>query len=337
MADDGLPPCRLDPAVEARLDPVYLEYYNTHLAHRKPVWHCTVTEARNQEGPPQTHSQPLPVGKILEFSIPRRESPGPEVHTVCLVPPGDAPPNGWPVAVYYHGGGWVFGQADTEMTICSNMCVRSRAVVISTNYRLAPEDPFPAAIDDAWEAYLWTVSEAQRPLNLDLSKVAIVGTSAGGNIAAVTAQKAASRPQPGVSLVLQVLVVPITDNTATPESSPSWKEFEFTAQLPAAKMLWYRSYYLPNLSDWSSWSASPLLASDDVFRTLPPAYIVVGELDILKHDGEEYARRLSANGVPAKVNVVARMPHPFPAMDAILEAGRTVITNVCDELRAAFV
>jgi acetyl esterase/lipase len=169
-----------------------------------------------------------------------------------------------------------------------------------------------------------------------LNKVAITGSSAGANIAAVVAQKAALRPQPGVSLRSQVLVVPVTDNTATPCSSPTWKTFEFTAHLPARKMLWYRRHYLPNPADWGNREASPLLATDEIFRLLPPTYIIVGELDVLRHDGEEYARRLKACGVATRVTVAEGMPHPFLAMDAVLEAGRTAITNICGELTRAF-
>jgi acetyl esterase/lipase len=202
--------------------------------------------------------------------------------------------------------------------------------------RLAPENPFPAAIHDAWESFLWSVSQGQDRLNLDLKKVAISGSSAGANIAAVVAQKAVLRPQPGVSLRTQVLTVPVTDNTATPSTSPSWRDFEFTAHLPAKKMLWYRHHYLPNQADWLDPDASPLLAADEVLRLLPPTYIIVGELDVLRHDGEEYARRLEANGVPARVTVAEGMPHPFLAMDAVLEAGQTAITNMCDEIQQAF-
>ena len=176
----------------------------------------------------------------------------------------------------------------------------------------------------------------QSRLNLDLSKVAISGSSAGANLSAVIAQKAVLRPQPGVSLRSQVLVVPVTDNTATPVSSPSWEAYEFTAHLPAKKMLWYRRYYLPNPADESHREASPLLATDEVLKLLPRTYIIVAELDVLRHDGEEYARRLVANGVSTEVVVAEGMPHPFLAMDAVLEAGRTAITNMCDELSRAF-
>ena len=101
-------------------------------------------------------------------------------------------------------------------------------------------------------------------------------------------------------------------------------------------MLFFRHHYLPNQADWSHREASPLLASNEIFAQLPPARIVVAELDILRHDGEEYARKLKANGVPVELTVMERMPHSFPAMDGVLEAGKKAITIMCDELVRVF-
>lgn len=173
-------------------------------------------------------------------------------------------------------------------------------------------------------------------LNLDLSRVALSGASAGSNIAAVMAQKAVLNPLPGVTIRSQVLAVPITDNTATPLTNPTWKAYEFTAGLPASKMLWYRQHYLPQQVDWSHREASPLLASDEVFASLPPAVIIVAELDVLRSDGENYARKLKDNGVDADLFVIQGMPHPFIGMDGVLESGRRGITIMCDSLVKAF-
>ncbi|KIY01373.1 uncharacterized protein Z520_02925 [Fonsecaea multimorphosa CBS 102226] len=335
VAQLNQPPYPLHPSVKDRLHPDYVAFYNKYILNAQQVHHLPVSVARGTPGVPPCHSRPLPVGRVQDVYISRRETVGPNILLRCFTPPGTPPPSGWPLVLYYHGGGWVFGDIDTENTVCTNICVRAQAVVITTDYRLAPEDPWPAAIHDSWEAFLWSTAaqgEARLDLDLDLNKVAIAGASAGANIAAVIAQKAVLRPQPNVSIRSQVLVVPATDNTATPYSSPSWKAYEFTAHLPAKKMLWYRHHYLPNPADWSHCEASPLLAPDDVFARLPPAYIIVGELDVLRHDGEEYARRLQANGVAAEVCVMDGMPHPFLAMDAVLEAGKTAITNICVEL-----
>ncbi|EXJ84524.1 triacylglycerol lipase [Capronia epimyces CBS 606.96] len=336
VAEIHHPPYPLHSSVKDRLHPDYVAFYNKYLLTQQPAHLQPLAISRRAGSVVVCHSDPLPVGKTEDLFISRRETPGPQLPIRCFTPPGEPPRSGWPVVLYFHGGGWVFGDLDTENNVCTNMAVRAKSVVITTDYRLAPEEPWPAAIHDSWEAFLWTTAQGQSLLNIDLSKMAVSGASAGANIAAVIAQKAALRPQPGVSMRSQVLVVPITDNTATPYSSPTWKAFEFTAGLPAKKMLWYRHHYLPNQADRSHQEASPLMASDEVFKQLPPAKILVGELDVLRHEGEEYGRKLKANGVPASVTVMEGMPHPFLAMDAVLEAGKKAITIMCDQLVRAF-
>ena len=180
---------------------------------------------------------------------------------------------------------------------------------------------------------LWVFGEGQKTLNLDLSKVAIGGSSAGGNLAAIMTHKAIPR---GLKFVLQLLLVPVTDNTATTATNSSYKDCEFTAALPAEKMLWYRRHYLPNEKDWTNPEASPLLYPAENFSKLPPAVVVVGELDVLRSEGEQYAEKLKAAGVKQEVHVMGGMPHPFLAMDGVLEAGKRAITIMCDSCVAAF-
>lgn len=234
----------------------------------------------------------------------------------------------------------MLGNIDSENSLCTNLCTRANCVVITTDYRLAPEEPFPAAVHDAWETVLWVVTGAAAShlgLSLDMAKLTVGGSSAGGNLAAIVTQKAlvhkAFEGQPGFKY--QILVVPVTDNTATIESSATYKSYENTAALPVEKMIWYRRHYLPNEADWSSVQASPLLASDDTFSKLPPAVVVVAGLDVLRWEGEEYARRLNKVGVPAEVKVVEGVPHPFIVMDAVLQKGKDGVSFVCDKLAVA--
>lgn len=214
--------------------------------------------------------------------------------------------------------------------------VRPGPYLIFSCDRLAPESPWPAPVHDAWETYSWATSSGKDQFNLDLAKIAVGGCSAGANIAAVLTQNTVLRPQPGSTILSQFLIVPVTDNTATPSSNPTWKIFEFTAALPAKKMLWYRRHYLADPANWSHREASPLLASDEIFRRLPPANIIVAGLDVLRHEGEEYARKLKVNGVSVELTVMDGMPHPFPAMDGVLEAGKRAITITCDSLSRVF-
>lgn len=135
---------------------------------------------------------------------------------------------------------------------------------------------------------------------------------------------------------IQLLIVPVTDNTATTESNPTFKSYEFTPALPAEKMYWFRNHYLPDQKDWSDPEASPIFFPAEKFSQLPPAVVIVGGLDVLRHEGEEYARKLRDAGVKVEVHVMQGMPHPFLAMDGVLEAGRKAISILCESLSATF-
>jgi acetyl esterase/lipase len=195
--------------------------------------------------------------------------------------------------------------------------------------RLAPEDPFPAAVHDSWEAVLWIMDQGKSILGLDVTKMATGGSSAGGNLAAIMCQRAADRGAPQFSL--QLLSVPVMDNTADVSNNSSWAENQHSPALPAPKMLWYRRHYLPDEKDWGHPEASPLFWKGD-WAKLPPACFVEGELDVLRSEGEQFAKKLEEAGVKTEVNVMKGQPHPFIAMDAVLEAGSRAITLFCDAL-----
>lgn len=215
--------------------------------------------------------------------------------------------------------------------------LRWKQTSLTINCRLAPEDPFPAGVNDCWEALLWSTVEGAKILGLDMKRMAIGGASAGANLAAVVTQRTLTRQVPGFDgFVHQLLVVPVVDNTATVENNPSWREYQYTASLTAEKMIWYRKHYLPNNEDWSHPEASPLLLPLTQMPQLPPALIIVAELDILSHEGERYAQKLRDAGVLVDYHVVPGMPHPFLAMDAVLTAARSAITLLCDTLAKAF-
>lgn len=210
-------------------------------------------------------------------------------------------------------------------------------LIHAVRHRLAPESPFPLPLHDCWEAFLWMIDEGASLLKLDLRKIAIGGASAGANLAAVVARRATEGPWPKIYQVLaQVLVVPVLDNTADTKNNPTWAAYRFTAALNAEKMLWYRRHYLPNEKDWSNPEASPLLTPIESLCRVPPALIFVAELDILRHEGEEYARKLQEAGVVVDLQLMRGMPHPFLAMDAVLEAGRSATTMICETLSRAF-
>ncbi|KAH9437562.1 hypothetical protein MCOR02_001218 [Pyricularia oryzae] len=326
-----VPPYPLHPSVASRINPEYAAFYNAHIADKQQV-HLQPIAASRSSGVLIPGAGPLlPVGSTQDYTIPRTASSGPDVRVRVFTPPGARPASGWPGCVYFHGGGWVLGTIDTENVVCSNLCARGGAVVVTVDYRLAPEDPFPAAVDDCWEAVRWVVARGPELLGLDLGRLATGGSSAGGNLAAVMCQRAAVVPD-HPPFRLQLLSVPVADNTATAETTPSWRENEHTPALPAPKMLWYRRHYLPRESDRAHPEASPLLWDGDWSR-LPRAVIVCGELDVLRDEGVAFGDRLKKAGVRADVHVLEGQPHPFLAMDGVLEDGRRAITYFCEALK----
>jgi acetyl esterase/lipase len=190
-------------------------------------------------------------------------------------------------------------------------------------------------VHDCWETLIWLKSTGAHQLSINLSQVAIGGSSAGGNLAAIMCHKALSAPTLVPKFIVQLLIVPVTDNTATPENMKSWKECEFTAALPAEKMMWYRNHYLPDVERRSEPEASPLLYKDG-WMEQPTALVVVGEYDVLRTEGELYAGKLRRAGVAVDLKVMPGMPHPFLAMDGVLKQGRDTITAMVESLRMAF-
>ncbi|KAI0006316.1 alpha/beta hydrolase fold-domain-containing protein [Xylariaceae sp. FL0662B] len=327
--DDPKPPYPLHPSVLDRINPEYADFYIKHISKQQQV-HLQPVEASRTSGTLIPGGGPLaPVANTVDYSIPRQETTGPDVKIRAFIPNGDRPDKGWPICFWFHGGGWVLGTIDTENTIATNLCARGRSVVVTVDYRLAPENPYPAAVDDCWESVLWVLGQGKETLQLDTTKLATGGSSAGGNLAAIMCQRSAARNGP--KFLLQLLSVPVTDNTADTHNNRSWMENEHTPALPASKMAWFRNHYLPNKSDWSHPEASPLMWKGD-WSKLPYAVIVVGELDVLRDEGLQFGKRLHQAGVQADVHVMRGQPHPFIAMDGVLEAGRQAITYFCDAL-----
>lgn len=336
MESPPQPPYPLHPSIASLLSPQYVAFYNEHVVNAQQA-HYQPLEISRIGGTTFTgSSEKLAVGDTKDINIRRRETLGPEIKIRCFIPHGKPPPAGWPCMIYFHGGGFVLGNLDSESTVCTNLCNRSSCVVITADYRLAPEYPYPAAVEDAWEVVLWTISAGLNKLNLNGSKLAIGGSSAGGNLAAVMTQRALSRKELHIEFKLQLLIVPVTDNTASIDSNPTYKAFEHAAGLSAMKMLWYRNHYLPVPAKRYDSDASPILFSDARFAQLPPAVVIVGEVDVVRHEGEEYANKLKAAGVPTRLEVMKGMPHPFIVMDAVLDEGRRAITILCDSLAQAF-
>lgn len=198
---------------------------------------------------------------------------------------------GVPLVIYLHGGGWVVGDVDTHDHVCRTIASKAGMAVLSVDYRLAPEHKFPAALDDAQAATTWAFENAD-VLGVDPARLAIAGDSAGGNLAAVVAQRKV------VPLKYQVLIYPTVDMSMT---LPSIESNAVGPTLTKKMMQWFIDHYLRNEDDKRDVAASPILASDEVLSAVPPALIITSEFDPLCDDGEEYGKRLAKNGVNASV------------------------------------
>ncbi|ODV77773.1 uncharacterized protein CANTADRAFT_55350 [Suhomyces tanzawaensis NRRL Y-17324] len=338
----GVPPTphQLHPSVVDKLDPVYKQFYADKLStnsnilytHRVPL---AQLKAAGNVVPGQTPMAEME--KIYDIAIPRKYTEGPEIPARVFVPKGTPPAAGFPCYVWYHGGGHVLGNIGTENSYCSHIAEDAQCVVVTVDYRLAPEAPFPAAPNDAFEALVWALEEGPAQLKIDGDKVAVGGSSAGGNLAAIVCHKFVNSPlsERLPSIKFQVLVVPVTDCTANTDNYESWKEYEFTPQLPAEKMLWYRAIYLPN-GEFTDPEASPLFYPDESFKKNPPAVLCVGECDVLKSEGLAYGDKLRRNGVECTANIYKGCPHPVMVMDSVLEQGKQLIKSNVDGLKKAF-
>jgi acetyl esterase len=216
-----------------------------------------------------------------------------------------------PLLVFFHGGGWVYGDLDSHDPACRFLAERSGVRVLSVDYRLAPEHPYPAAYDDAVAAYRWVVDHAAS-LGADPARLAVGGDSAGGTLAATTAVVAARE---GLPLALQLLIYPGTDMTSRSESR---RLFERGYYLTDEFMDLAKARYLPDPARWAEPAASPLLG--EVPAGLAPAYVATAGFDPLRDEGEAYARKLADAGVEVELR---RFPDQIHGFLNVVGAGRT--------------
>jgi acetyl esterase len=239
-------------------------------------------------------------------------------------PAGDGEQPG--VAVFLHGGGWVIGDLDTHDAVCRDLASQSGALVVAVHYRRAPEHPFPAAADDAFAALGW-VHEHAAELGGDPSRLAIVGDSAGGNLAAVTSVRA--RDEGGPALRLQLLAYPVTDSEM---ESASYKENADGYFLTADTMAWFWDQYLGD-RDRTDPRASVLQTPD--LAGVAPTVVLTAEFDPLRDEGEEYAQRLADAGVPTERRRYDGQIHGFLSFSAMVPASAEILSETAATLRRA--
>ena len=267
---------------------------------------------------------PEPVADVREFAI---DGPGGALPVRIYTPTGQGP---FPVLVYFHGGGFLFGGPDEVDDTVRYLAAHTPCVAVSVDYRLAPEHPFPAAPEDAFAALSW-VHRHGPEIDADPERVAVAGDSAGGNLAAVVCLMARDRDLP--LPCLQVLVYPVVD-FAHPERYPSIDENAEGYGLSRQDIEIFRDLYLADAAHAADPYASPILAAS--LEGLPPAWVLIAGYDPLRDQGAAYAERLRQSGARVELRDYGDMVHAFFTMAGVFDRGREARAEAVQQLRSAF-
>jgi acetyl esterase len=265
--------------------------------------------------------EPEPVGDVMELSITSEGIP-----IRVYVPEGQGP---YPTLVYYHGGGWVVGDLDTHDETCRVLTNEADCMVVSVDYRLAPEHTFPTPLEDCYAAFEWVFDNAVT-MQVDTNNVFVGGDSAGGNLAAAVAQYA--RDTGGPEIARQLLIYPVTDHNF---ETPSYKENGDGGMISEKDMRWFWDHYLDSDMDAKNPYASPLQAQS--LENLPPATIATCGLDPLRDEGSAYAEQLRVAGVSVEHHNYDDCIHGIAQMltgPMNLTRARELLGDVAGDIRA---
>ena len=295
-------------------------------ADRPPYETVSPAEARELYLKARVVSNPEPpeLKSVQSLAIPSPTGPIPaRVYTPLRLREA----NGFsPCLVFFHGGGWVIGNLDSHDVACRKLADEGQLIVISVDYRLAPEHKFPAAVDDAITATKWVADNAKE-LGIDTSRLSVGGDSAGGNLAAVVAISA--RDGNGPAIAGQVLIYPAIDFALT---HPSHSEPETSILLTHSVIRWFRDHYLNGAADVDDWRASPARAKTLI--GLPPAFVLTAGADPLRDEGDEYAKRLKEAGVAVTYRTFPGQFHGFFTMGKLLRQANVAASEIGDWLKA---
>ena len=261
-------------------------------------------------------------------AVENRMIPGPagEIPVRIYTPEGTGP---FPVLVYFHGGGWTIGTLDSHDDVCRALTNQAQCIVISVDYRLAPEHKFPAAVEDAYAATVWAAQNAAS-IHGDPARIAVGGDSAGGNLAAVVSQMA--RDKDGPKLVYQLLVYPATDYFIP--GTASIRENANGYLLTLDSMIWFWNHYATSEEDAYNPMMAPLRAKD--FHNLPPALVITAEYDPLRDEGEIYAAKLQEAGISVTATRYNGMIHGFFSMSSLMDQAKVAIAEAAVALKTAW-
>jgi len=266
------------------------------------LYDMAVTESREMYREMQPDLPEIVVYSVEDTTIEGPAGPIP----VRIYRPSAAPA---PVHVHFHGGGWVIGDLNSHDGVCRSLANKSGHAVLSVDYRLAPEHKFPAAFDDCAAAVKWAYDNAAS-LGVDNTRIAVGGDSAGGNLAAAVALAEI------VPLKFQMLIYPAVDMRM---ESPSISENAHAPILTKSVMAWFVNLYLNGDADRLNINASPIVASDELLKRMPPAIVITAQFDPLRDEGEAYGKRLVENGVSATITRYNGAFHGFFNMITMLD------------------
>lgn len=284
--------------------------------------------AENREGAAVTAGAPRPMARVESLAIPGAAGEIPaRLYAAAPELSAAGTDRDSPLIAYFHGGGWVIGDLDTHDGVARFLATHAGCRVLSVDYRLAPEHPFPAATEDAFAAFDWAAKHATE-LGIDPARIAVGGDSAGGNLAAAVSLLArdAGRPQPA----MQLLIYPVTDAVG---GQPSRSLFREGFLLTAADMDWFEGHYLPSGAAEDDPRVSMLRARN--LAGLPPAYVTTAGFDPLRDEGEAYAERMRAAGARVALRRHPGLIHGFANLTAVSRSARAAMLEVCGALRMA--
>jgi acetyl esterase len=309
----------MDPQVEGLLQMMAAQ---AAAANVPPMWELPAAVARaGAEVSFQAFNAPMPTS----VTIADRTIPGPagEIPVKVFTPQGAGP---FPLLVFLHGGGWVIGSPATHAKLCAELAEGGGVLVVSVHYRLAPEHPAPAALDDCVAAITWAVKHASE-LNGDSARFAVGGDSAGGNLTAAACLRL--RDEGGPKARLQLLLYgSFTGRTDTDSCIANGEGKILTRQA----MVWFFDQYLSGAVKANDVGVAPI---NGKLEGLPPAHLIVGTLDPLLDDSKLFAAALTKAGVPATLSIYQDMPHVFMQLSAMLDGGKKGVAEACQALKTA--
>ena len=288
---------------------------------------ATAAKAAYEAGAGVLEIPSQPLARVEALQIPVRDGASLPARLYAPLARADAPAAGLPVLLYLHGGGFTVGSVATHDQLCRQLAHLAGCMVVSLDYRLAPEYQFPIAHNDSWDALQWLAAHAAE-LGADASRIAVGGDSAGGTLSAYCAIEARNA---GLALALQLLIYP---GTTAHQDTDSHRRYAHGFVLDEPAIIWFFAQYIANPQDREDWRFAPLLATD--VDGVAPAWIGLAECDPLVDEGVEYADKLRMAGVPVDLEIYKGVTHEFIKMGRVIPEARKAHADMASALKTAF-